>query len=66
MLYVTLLKRDCYIALNIYLTAYLWQNWSCFYFEFNNFYAEARSRETYTSKLGYEKTKKNKKKSEKF
>lgn len=33
---------------------------SIFYFEFDNFYAEARSKETYTSKLNYEKTKQKK------
>lgn len=37
--------------------AYLQQNRS---FIFDNFYAEARSRETYTSKLNYEKTKQKK------
>lgn len=57
MLYVTLLKGDCYIALNVYLMAYLRQNRS---FIFDNFYAEARSRETYTNKLNYEKTKQKK------
>lgn len=31
---------------------------SIFYFEFDHFNAEARSRETYTNKLSYEKQKK--------
>lgn len=56
MLYVTLLKRDCYIALNVYLMAYLRQNRSFI----SNLIIFTLKREAYTSKLNYEKTKQKK------